>query len=230
LPFDCDSADAVRRLHAWLGGLPRPIGVFACDDAAAFNAIEAARQAGLSVPDEVAMLGVGDDPALVALARPELSSVRLAYEPLGVAAADTLQRMMTGEPPPSDRLKFQPVEVASRGSTDVLTVADPDLVAAVQFIRGHAHKPIQVGDILEAVPASRRSLERRFREHLGRSPQQEIQRVRIETARRLLAETDLTVYQIAAQSGFSDPDRLTSVFRKVVGLTPTDYRQQFRRR
>lgn len=230
LPFAGGSIDEIHRLGAWLESLPTPIGIFACDDEAAFNTIEAARRVGRSVPDDVAVLGVSDDPTLVTLARPQLSSVRVAYEPIGSAAAQLLQRMLEGEPAPAERVRFDPVEVARRGSTDVLAVADPDLVAAVQFVRDHAHRPIQVVDILEAVPMSRRSLERRFREHLGRSPQQEIQRVRVDTARRLLAETTLAIHEVATKAGFSDPDRLASVFRKVVGETPSAYRERFRRR
>jgi len=232
LSMSCDEGEAavMRRLASWLGELPRPVGVFACDDCGAFRVVEAAALAGLAVPDEIAVLGVNDDPLYTKIALPALSSVRAPFQAVGHAAARMLHAILQGQPPPPSRLVFDPIGVASRRSTDILASDDPELRAAIQFIRDNARRPIQVADLLEAVPMSRRSLERRFRDNLGRSPQQEIQRVRLTMARTMLAETDRPIQEVATLAGFSDADRLAAVFRKVFGQTPTDYRNQFRRR
>lgn len=225
-----DAAQIVQRMIDWLTDLPKPIGVFACDDFGALHVLEAAKRAGLSVPDQVAVLGANDDKLLTKLADPPLSSVQVPLQAVGYEAARMLQEFMAGRTPADRRVTYSPIDVASRRSTDVLTVADQDLVDAIKFIRERAHTPIQVVDVLEKVPVSRRSLERRFRQYLGRSPQQEIQRVRLEKARSLLADSDRPIHEVATQSGFHDPDRMAAVFRKVVGMTPSDYRNQFRRR
>jgi LacI family transcriptional regulator len=121
-----------------------------------------------------------------------------------------------------------PTGVATRRSTEVLAIDDPDVVAAVRFIRDHAHLPLSVADILRQVPVGRRTLERRCRLALGRGLGEEIRRTHLERARRLLAETDLPMKVLAERAGFSDCCHLAVVFRQELGLTPTAYRRQVR--
>jgi LacI family transcriptional regulator len=103
------------------------------------------------------------------------------------------------------------------------------VAAAVRFIRAQAHRPLRVGEILRAVPVSRRSLERGFRQALGRSPLEEIRRVHVERARHLLAETDWSMPAVAGGAGFADAKQLSTRFRQATGLTPTAYRRAFHR-
>lgn len=230
MPSGLHATEILQRMSQWLAGLPKPVGIFASDDFEALHILEAARRSGLSAPDEVAVLGANDDELLTKLADPQLSSVQAPWPAVGFAAAQMLQTMMDGRVPEDYRRIFAPTGVTARGSTDILTVADRELAQAIRFIRERAHTPIQVVDVLEKVLISRRSLERRFRQYLGRSPQQEIQRVRLELAKTKLAESDLPIHEVAAQSGFHDPDRMAAVFRAVIGMSPSEYRAQFRRR
>jgi LacI family transcriptional regulator len=121
-----------------------------------------------------------------------------------------------------------PVGVIARQSTNLLAIPDADTLMAVRFIREHVHQHLTVGSLLRAVPVNRRSLERKFARHVGRTPLQEIHRVRLEKARELLSGTDLSMPAIATRSGFPNPERLATVFRAEAGMTPTQYRRQFR--
>jgi LacI family transcriptional regulator len=216
------------RLQKWVAALPRPVGVFAPNDLWGVQLIEVCRQAGLQVPDEVALLGVDNDDLLCGLARPPLSSVALPAERIGYDAAGLLGRLLRrGRAPAHPRL-VPPVGVVARRSTDLLAVADPEVAAAVRFVRENRHQPIRVPDILGAVPVSRRALERRFRRAVGRSLLDEIRRAHVGRARELLAQTDLPMPAVAEHAGFSDARQLSTVFRTVTGQTPTTYRAQSR--
>ncbi len=137
---------------------------------------------------------------------------------------------MHGEAARAGRGTWARLMSSPQRSTDTLAVADPELVSAIRFIRARAGEPIQVDDVLRAVPMSRRSLERRFYSVLGRTPASEIRRVHVERARRLLAETDLPVPDVAAASGFGSPEYLAVVFKGETGLTPLRYRSRVRAR
>jgi LacI family transcriptional regulator len=118
--------------------------------------------------------------------------------------------------------------VAARQSTDVLAVEDRDIARAVQFIREHACAGINVGDLLRAVPLSRRVLEQRFQRLLGHTPRQEILHVRLDRVKQLLAETDLPLYLIAERTGFEHVEYLSVVFKRETGRTTSAFRQAAR--
>lgn len=218
-------------IRHWLAGLPKPMGVLASHDIQGLQLSEACRQAGLRVPDEVALLGVDDDDLLCKVARPPLSSVVLPGERIGIEAARMLEGLLSlrGKRPRSRTLQLPSPGVTTRHSTDVLATEDVEVAKAVQFIRQRAFELIGVADVLAVVAVSRRSLERRFREVLRRGVGEEIRRVRIERARDLLSKTDISVAQVASSSGFSEPKHLSTAFRRECGLTPTEYRNSFRR-
>lgn len=213
-------------LQRWLQALPKPVGVFACHDVFALQVVEACRLTGLRVPDEVAIIGVDNDDLLCELARPSLSSVVVPAERIGYEAAALLERLLRRARPPRKPRLIPPGGVVTRQSSDLIAGGDASVTAAVRFIRDHAHSPISVDDVLRAVPASRRSLERRFRALLERGLGEEIRRAHLERAKDLLASTVLTVAEVAEQSGFASVHYLSRLFRREAGLTPTAYRRQ----
>jgi LacI family transcriptional regulator len=150
----------------------------------------------------------------------------LPAERIGFQAAALLDRMIAGEKPPGRPILLPPTGVATRRSTEVLAVDDKEVVAAVRFIREHAHLPLRVDDVLQQVPTGRRTLERRCRKALGWGLGAEIRRTHLERARRLLAETDLPLKVLAEQAGFSDLGYMSKVFRQELGMPPTAYRRQ----
>lgn len=217
-----------RSLARWVRGLPRPAGLMACTDQLGFWLLDACARAGLSVPGEIAVVGVENDDALCAMARPSLSSVALPTERIGAEAVRTLDRLMRGRPVPP-RTLIPPLGVVARASSDGAAVADPRLAAALRHIRDHAGEGLSVPDVLRAAPLSRSSLERGLRAALGRSPAAEILRVRLELAKRLLSETDLKLAVVARRSGFRHAQRLCERFRAAVGETPGRFRTRLRK-
>jgi LacI family transcriptional regulator len=218
----------LNRMERWLRDLPRPCGLLAADEGQARDVLEAARRASVAVPDELAVVSIGIDDLLIDITHPALSSVRLPLHRIGYEAAALLSRLLTGAAPPAQPALLEPLGIDARLSSDLLAIEDEGVAAAVRFIRGHADQPIQVGNILEAVAVSRRSLERRFRQVLGRSPQSEIQRVHLQRARQLLIETSLAMPDVAERSGFRNADRLAAAFRRIHRVTPTAFRRQHR--
>jgi LacI family transcriptional regulator len=212
---------------AWLASLTPPVGIFAFNDQRAAEVIQACRDTGLAVPEQVAVLGVDDEELLALMVRPPLSTVRPAAERVGFEAARFLADLLEGRSVPM-HTAIAPINVVTRQSTDVQAIEDADVAAAVQFIREHAAEPVTVEDVLERVPVGRRTLEQRFRKALGRSPSGEIRRVHLDRARQLLSETELSVPEVARRSGFGNPWRFGAMFRRHVGCTPTDYRRRHR--
>ena len=210
----------------WLLALPRPVGVMACYDIRARHVLDACRRVGLAVPDQVAVIGVDNDEFLCDLSDPPLSSVAPDTRRTGYEAAALLDRLMSGRERRRGQAIFvEPLGVVARRSTDVLALGDADVSAAVRFIREHACDGIGVKDVLAEVPLSRRVLEDRFRKLLGRTPHDEIARVRFERVRQLLRETRLPLAEIARRSGFRNAEYLATAFRRQLGISPNAYRK-----
>jgi LacI family transcriptional regulator len=225
-PWDRERAD----IGAWIRSLPKPVGVMACYDIRGREVLDVCRQLGISVPDEVALIGVDNDDLICELADPPLSSVIPDTRRTGYEAARLLDLLMAGQSELPLAHLIPPLGIAVRGSTDVLATDDADVSAAVRFIRAHASEGINVEDVLEAVPVSRRVLEARFKKLLGRTPHEEITRVQIERVKELLAETDLPLAAVAQRAGYKYVEYMSVVFKREAGLPPSEYRQEVRRR
>ncbi|HYO10248.1 MAG TPA: substrate-binding domain-containing protein [Tepidisphaeraceae bacterium] len=215
------------RLVEWLRSLPKPIGIMAVDDAAGHDLAGACLEAGVSVPDRVAIVGVNNDDLLCEGAWPPLSSIEADFSRVGYHAAKLLDRMMSGEAIATEErhVRLAPLGVVQRMSSNVLAVADANLADAIRFIREHACDPCTVHDVLRHVPVGRRWLERQFVAHLGRTPHDEITRVRVEAGQRLLLQPDLSLPEIAQRCGFSAVQNFARLFSQEVGTTPAAYRR-----
>lgn len=219
-----------RRLARWLWGLPKPVGVMACNDDLGEQVIEACKVAGLRVPDEVAVLGADNDELVCELSDPPMSSVVIGFERAGYESARVLHRMMGGRATRGRKIVVRASGVVARQSTDVLAMSDVSIVKALRFIRGGGTLPMRVDEVAMASGLSRRVLEKRFRARLGRSVLAEIRRVRVDRIARMLAETNLTVSQIALELGFEGTEHVARYFRRERGMTPLAFRQECGRR
>lgn len=220
---DC-AADRAA-LSTWLRALPKPVGILACCDARGQQVLDACRATGLRVPDDVGVIGVENDAVRCELSDPPLSSVAPDAHRIGYSAAELLTRMMNGDATKPGPHLVAPLGVVARRSTDSLAVADPDVELALRFIRENLHRPIDVGEILDRVQVSRRTLENRFLEHVGRTPHAELTRCRVECAKKLLRETTLPIKAIAGRVGVGSPEYLSVLFKRVLGTTPSAYRR-----
>jgi len=215
------------KLRQWIDTLSKPVAIFACHDALALRLLQICRYANIRVPYDVAILGVDNREDLCEFSHPPLSSIDTGPERIGYEAAVLLDKLIHSESAPSSPVLIPPLEVVTRQSTDVMAVYDEIMIESLQFIRDNAARPIGVEDILRVVPAGRRKLERLFRKTLGRSPLSEIRRQHVERAKRLLSQTDMSMYEIAKACGFPHGPHMAKVFRSETGMTPTQYRKQF---
>jgi LacI family transcriptional regulator len=214
-----------QRLKDWILKLPRPVGILACYDIKGQQVLDACRDLGVDVPEEVAVIGVDNDHLICELCTPPLSSVIPDPHRTGYVAAELLDQMLHGKRvPPSEHL-IAPLGVCTRQSTDVLLIEDRDVATALRFIREHACEGIRIDDVLGEVPLSRRMLESRFLKFLGRTPHQEMERVKMDRVKRLLRETDLSLDVIARRTGFSSEYYLSVAFKRVIRQTPSEYRR-----
>ena len=217
-------------LTEWLKALPKPIGILAMDDASAHDLAAACVEINMIVPERVAIIGVNNDDLLCDSAWPPLSSVATEPSRLGYKAAQLLDRLMR-----DNRLRAKeritmlaPVGVVNRVSTDTLAISDRRIADAVRYIREHACEAKNVTDLLRQVPVNRRWLERQFQEKLGRTPHDEIVRVRIEAAKGMLLSTDAAGERIAALCGFGTVQTFGRQFLQIVGQTPGAFRRMGR--
>jgi LacI family transcriptional regulator len=212
-------------LQQWLLGLPRPIGVMACDDSRARHVLQACREVGLRVPDDVALVGVDNGDIMCKLSQPQLTSIEQGSMGVGYQAAAMLDRMLAKKSPKSLSSVVPPVRLVVRQSTDMMAVADKDVAKALRYIRQHACEGIQVHDVLAVVNMSRSSIESKFRDALGRTVYDEIRRVRIEAARRLLTTTNIPIKEVAGQVGASSVQYFNAMMRSTTGQTPGQIRK-----
>jgi LacI family transcriptional regulator len=216
------------KVRAWLRALPKPVAILSSNDVPARELAEMCRELDLHIPEQVALLGVDNDDLECHLCTPMLSSIDLGSERVGYEAARMLHHLMERRSLKRRTIMVPPLRVVTRESTDTLAIQDSDIAAALAFIRKFAHDEINVDSILREVALSRRALERKFRDQLGRTVLEEIRRARLDLAKSLLSETNLPMPSIAARCGFSGARRLAVVFRQIVGTTPTAFRARAR--
>lgn len=215
----------MRQLAAWLHGLPKPVAILTWNADSGRQVIHACQQAGLQVPEDVALLSGSDDDLLCEISHIPISALHVAAEQIGQRAAAQLDRIMRGGTVPDEPVLIPPLGIVARQSTDTLAIADRALARAVGFIRQHATGPLRVGDVARHAGISRRMLERRFADVLNRTPAGEIRLVRLERAKEMLAKTDLPIPEVAEAAGFGSPEYLAYQLKRATGLSPLRYRR-----
>jgi LacI family transcriptional regulator len=223
---DIDGIQERKVMIQWLQSLPKPIGIMSCYDNNALKLLEACRLAEVSVPEEAAVISVDNDNLLCHLSSPSLTSIQPNTRETGYRAAAFLDRMMAGEVIEPTIHTIDPLEIVTRMSTDIIAVEDPYVVEAMKYIREHAYEEMKVEDLLAFIPLSRRSLDHRFLNAIGRTPHEEIMTTKIKLISRMLVETDWTMPVIAEQLGFKHPEYMSVVFKKYTGLSPGAYRDK----
>jgi LacI family transcriptional regulator len=220
--------DRQAELADWIRSLPRPVGVLCCNDARARHVAQVCLDIGVRVPEEVALIGADNDELVCEMSNPPLSSIDVSAERVGFEAAALLDRLMKRQPPPDRPVLVPPTGVVTRRSSDLLAIADATVAAAVRLIRDHAHEALNVSDVADALPVSRRVLERRFRQTLGRTIGQQIALTRIDRAKQLLIHTDSPTPTVAERAGFRYVQQFNALFKKHTGQTPTQFRRAHR--
>lgn len=217
-----------NQLGDWLESLPKPVGVVAAYDVRGVQLLEVCRERGISVPEDVAVVGVDDDDVLCEIATPALTSVAHNLARIGFEACRLLDERMSGTGRGDDVIVVPPLGVSIRQSSDTLAIADIDIRRALRQIRTRACDALVPDDVAAAASVSRRLLDKKFQKHLGRTIHDEIMRTRLAEARRLLVETDHKLLVVAMRSGFAHAAQLCNLFKAAHGMSPTQYRKAAR--
>jgi LacI family transcriptional regulator len=212
------------RLAAHLSSLPKPLGLMAANDANALSVIIACQDAGFSVPEEIAVVGVDDTDILCDLAAIPLTSVNCNFEQLGYEAARLLDRLMDGGHRPRNPIVLAPSGVTVRRSTDTISIPDLDSTRFLRFLRDHFREPLSLEQSALDLGVSLRRVQNHFRVHVGRTLIQELTRLRVVHAKKLLPDRKLKLEVIATESGFSNRFHFIRSFERVTGMTPKRWR------
>lgn len=213
-----------KMLAEWLKALPRPCGVFAANDALAEEICSMASSAGITVPDELAVIGVDDDSVICERTNPSLTSIRLDFEQGGYMCAELLDRKIHDPRFMQISLKFGPVLVARRGSTRRFAQTDRRVAKAVEYIRRNACEGVGTLEVAREMGLSRRMAEVLFRRHANRSIHEEIVTVRLERVKVLLSNLRQDISAIASLCGWSSESVLRKTFKERFGVSMREWR------
>lgn len=207
--------------------LPRPVGILAANDRIAFRILHFARLAGRQVPDDVAVIGVDNDVVQAEMLQTPLTSVQPDCRQIGWAALALLDEAMGTGAGLRKRVyeRVPPLHVVARGSTDLLFIDDAEIRRALRFMRAHFGRIKGVQAIIAELPMSRRTFEIRFQEAVGRSPHQELARLRWQHARTRLQNTKLTLQEIGEECGFQNMKDFSAFFSRHEGVSPGRFRK-----
>jgi LacI family transcriptional regulator len=217
-----------KRLKPWLMSLKKPVGLVGSSSACARQFVSACSHFGMRVPDQIAILGIGNNPMQCELSDIPISSLEMGSERVGFNAAKMLFDLLQGKKPSKQCIRIAPTGVIVRQSTDVVAVDHPKIARAVRYIHENSHRTVRVGELLRLVGISRRPFEVLFRQRLGVSPYEEILRAHLDRAKKLLIETDRSIEEVAERSGFASATQIGRMFRRQIGVTPMQYRKEFK--
>ncbi len=217
-----------RSLRRTIARLPRPMALFAVNDANALEVVRACHDAGARVPEEFAVLGVDDTDIVCDLSAVPLSSINCNFERQGYEAAALLDRRMRGEPKPRMPLRIAPRGVTVRRSTDLPAIPHLDTARLLRFLRDHYREPLTVQQAGEKTGVRLRQVHETFREHVGHTMHRELTRLRVAHAKTLLGDSKQKLAAIAVESGFANRFHFVRAFRRLTGQTPSSWRRSLR--
>ena len=216
----------LTELGHWLVSLPKPIGIFACDDNQAEILMEACQAYGIVVPFDVAIIGVDNDEVTCNLTSPALSSVDMDIERGGYETAEMAYKMVEDKSFRGQDIVIRPIAVVGRGSTGIMATKDPIVASAMRYIYQNRARKILVGDVIKQVPVSRRLLEQRFKDATGASIYTVISNLRMDYFAQQLLSSSETISEIAARMDEPDTKSISRRFQALKGCTPSEYRKR----
>ena len=222
-----------QRKRKWLAtqmkAAAKPLAVFAGNDQQALDVLESCESVGIKIPEEVSIVGAENYLLAPDAMRTPISSVDTNLEVLGYRGAELLDQLMSGSKPPAEPIRVPAAGVIVRKSSDILTIKHQGVARSLRHIWEHGQEPICVKDLVTVSAMSRRGLHKAFLEHLGRTPGQELQRVRIELAKKFLTKTDRKVETIAHDSGYQSINSFCVAFKRATGMSAKKFRDKMRR-
>ena len=225
----CTDRKAWKRKRAWLADemkrVPKPVGIFAASDGLALEVLETCEAAGIAVPEEVAIVGAGNSLLAVDAMHTPISSVDVNMEAVGYRGAALLDELLRHGPAPAQLVRVPPFRLIVRKSSDLVAVNHPGVARSLRFMWEHCHEPIGVDDLARVASMSVRSYHQAFVDHLGRSPGSELHRIRIERAKKLLADSGEKMDVIAEMCGYQSGNSFWVAFKQATGMSPKRYQR-----
>jgi LacI family transcriptional regulator len=217
---------AVQGQIDWLRSLPKPVGVIAVTDARARQLLQACAIAGISVPEQVALIGIDNDPLVRMLTRIPLSSVIQGAHEMGRTAAHLLEQMLHGVRLTNTRILVPPAGINVLASSLYQDVKHPHVMRACHYIRQYACQGIKTHQVAEYVGVSRSSLEVYFRQELGCSVHDMILQAKLDAAKAGLESGERSIADVALGCGFTSTQYMHLVFKRELGCTPRAWRDR----
>ncbi len=215
----------IFQLRKWVRELQPPVGIHATSDINCRYLIEICKSLELKIPHDLAIVGSGNEPLICSSPYPSVTSIDKNFEEVGYQAAMLLDEMMKSGKRSKEAKYCQPQGIVPRQSTDSYASDHPKVALALRYIAESANRRIKVNDVVNAVASNRRTLERNFREFTGRTISHEISRMRIERAKRLMMESDLSFKELSAELGYRNSDHFYKSFLRAEGQTPSSFRK-----
>ncbi len=223
-----ESHQAVKNVLKWLHGLEKPCGLLGVQDGSAMQIIMLCHEEGIRVPEELAILGIGNTEFMCESMRPTLSSIDMGSDRTGYEACTLLEKRMQGRGSKKTEILIPPRCIIERESTLTNALTDPVVSRAVSLIREHLHTGPTVDSLVSMLDISRRNLEQRFARSLQRTPGQTIREAQMQRTEELLRDTDLSIAEVAEAGGFNNQSVFAAAFRRERDMTPMQYRRKFR--
>lgn len=223
--FEQAGMESESHLTEWLRGLPKPVGIMACNDVRGQQVINACRRGGIAVPEQAAVIGVDNDEVVCGLSDPPLTSVAPDTRRIGYQAAALLDRLMHGQKLRRNDFYVAPLGIVTRRSTDTLVIPHAGAMQALSFLRRHYQEPITLKNVAAELPVTLRSIQDIFKAHVGRSLHGELHRLRVRRAQELMLDFSHKLESIAAACGFSSSSHFRRTFLRETGKTPQEYRR-----
>jgi len=220
-----------KKKRAWLAGelkkMSKPLAVFAATDDQAVEVLETCEEVGSKVPDDVSIVGIDNSLRAVNAMQTPISSVDTNLELLGYRGAELLDQLINGEAAPKEPIRVPVAGLIARKSSDLVAINHDGIAKALRYMWDHLHEPIGVDHLAASAAMSRRAFHKEFLQRVGRPPGQELQRARIEKAKRLLTQSDQKMESIALSCGYGGANGLWTAFKAATGASPKEYRDRF---
>jgi LacI family transcriptional regulator len=210
----------VRRLRA----LPRPVALFALDDQLAAEAVEMCLESNLRVPQDVAVVGVGNIELACETSPVPITSVDNAEDEIASTGAKLLDRLMAGGRAPKQPILIPPRGLVVRQSSNHLALTHPAMLRAAEYVEQHLAEPLDIQRLAAAAGLGRRTLYRVFGSELRCTPADFLHRQRMARARQMLAKSGASIKEVAAACGFGTQRTMNRMFLRMEGLPPRTWR------
>ena len=224
-----DNGEDWEALGNWLLSLPKPTGIFCCNDMNAKTLVDTCNSLGLKVPEEISVLGVDDDTFLCNITSPSISTIQLDFEGIGYRVGKFISDAVRSGICEEQLILHYPIRIVERDSTTRLQNADINIEKVIDYMDRHFSEGIGISDAIRDIPLSRRSVEQRFVQIFkGKTMHRYLMELKVEKMKELLVKTDLPIFNIALMSGFRENANINRAFRSIAGCSPKEYRQIYK--